>query len=193
MENDYNTRTPKVYDFAFIKLILTWVIAISLAFSLHHFVFQSFQVFGASMEPTLHQGDYLIISKVGPSWADLRGKNYVPDRGDIVVVDTGGVRLIKRVIGLPGETVVVTDGEVKIYTAENPEGFDPYQTLNLPPVYASGDLRVDIPSGEVFVIGDNRQDGNSLDSRNQLGTVPTEDIIGSLVFRLWPPRNAEIF
>ncbi len=180
-------------NLAFLKIVLSWIVAITIAIGLQQFVFQSYQVFGASMEPTLSQGDYLIISKVGPSWAELRNNSYLPERGAVVVVDSNNTRLIKRVIGLPGDSVEISDGQVTIYNQDNPTGFDPYELLELPDVEVSGVVSLKVPDNQVFLIGDNREDGHSLDSRNQLGTVDIDDIVGSLVLRLWPLENMQTF
>lgn len=180
-------------DYAFLKLVLAWVIAISIAFGLQRFAFQPYQVFGQSMKPTLNEGDYLIISKVGVSWADLRNQSYIPNRGDIIVVNNGNTRLIKRVIGLPGERIEVENGNIKVYNSENQKGFNPYEGLEVPEVVVSGDITVTVPENEIFVVGDNRENGNSLDSRNNLGTLPTDDVIGTLILRLWPVEELHTF
>ncbi len=172
----------------FIKIAGSWGLALLIAFGIQRYGFQSYQVFGQSMEPTLHEGDYLVISKLAPTFARLKRGQYVPTRGDIVVIDSGltGTRLIKRVIGLPGERISVANGSVTIYNNENPNGFDPYEKLGLPGRFAAGQLTSVVPEGNAFVIGDNRQAGASLDSRNELGPVPTDHIIGRLAWRLWP-------
>ena len=187
-----SNRRKKRRNNSFLKIALSWAIAIAIAIGLQQFVFQSYQVFGRSMEPTLSEGDYLIISKVGPSWSSIRGASYQPERGDIVVLEANNTRLIKRIIGLGGDTVRVAGGELTVTNEENPQGFDPYENA-LSTIPTSGDIQVRVPEGEVFVVGDNREGGNSLDSRNQLGTIPVEDIIGSLWMRLWPAGSAEIF
>lgn len=193
MESQTPYSQSKKRDFAFLKLVVAWVIAISIAFGLQRFAFQPYQVFGQSMKPTLSEGDYLIISKVGVSWADLRNQSYIPERGDIIVVNNGNTRLIKRVIGLPGERIEVSDGRLTIYNPEKPTGFNPYESLGLPEVVISGDITVVVPDDEIFVVGDNRENGNSLDSRNNLGTLPTDDVIGTLILRLWPVEELETF
>lgn len=171
-----------------LKLALSWLMAIILAIVLARYAFQSYQVFGQSMEPTLHEGDYLIISKLGATWADIRRQDYVPKRGDIVVVDSSlsGTRLIKRVIGLPDERVTIASGQTTVYNDEKPNGFDPYAELGLEARYTAGQITTKVPEGHVFLIGDNRQAGGSLDSRNELGPVDTDKIVGQLILRLFP-------
>ncbi|MBI3984199.1 signal peptidase I [Candidatus Microgenomates bacterium] len=177
------------------KIVLSWLAALLVALALQRFVFQSYQVFGHSMEPTLSEGDYLIISKIGPTWADLRRDNYYPDRGDIVVINSplDDTRLIKRVIGLPGERITVANGQVRVYNQAQPTGFDPYAALGLGSKYTSGQLTIVVPADHAFVVGDNREAGGSLDSRNDLGPVALDDIIGKLVVRLWPVSKIDSF
>ena len=125
---------------------------IAVAMFMINFVFRSYQVDGISMEPTLENNDKLIIWKVPRTWADITGHPYIPKRGDIIVFTENGLarfgqqntkQLIKRVIGLPGDTVVLNQGEYTIYNKQHPQGFDPDKTLpygkNIP--YTSGDLR----------------------------------------------------
>lgn len=147
------------------------------------------------MEPTLHENDYLIISKLPVSWAEFRNQPYIPERGEIVVVTSpiDGSRLIKRVIGLPDERVIVNNGSVKIYNQESKTGFDPYQSLDIPTEYVSGQLSAVVPQDHLFLIGDNRQAGGSLDSRNELGPVPITNVVGELQLRLWPFSGIQKF
>jgi signal peptidase I len=101
-------------------------------------------------------------------------------------------QLIKRVIGLPGDRVVVKDNGVTIYNAQNPNGFNPDEqfeegkTIKITPT----PVDMTVPAGEVFLMGDNRS--NSLDSRN-FGPIPAEDIVGKLVLRILPISNFETF
>ncbi|PSO43584.1 signal peptidase I [Candidatus Saccharibacteria bacterium QS_8_54_8] len=192
--NPASQNQSKPRDFSFLKFVIAWVVAITAAILLQAFVLKPFQVYGQSMEPTLQDGDYLIISKLESTWYYLQDEPYLPERGDIVVMDPAdSPRLIKRVIGLPGERVVVENGELRVFNQQHPEGFDPYAALEVPPTRVSGSIETEVPAEHIFVVGDNRQSSGSSDSRNRLGTVPTENVVGSLVLRLWPATNLETF
>lgn len=156
---------------SWVKMIVS---AFIIAFLLRTFVFQMALVNQSSMEPTLHEGQMLIISKM----------NYLvgePDRGDIVVLkdDAENKLLIKRVIGLPGEEIQLKEGKVFI----NDKELAPDYTNA--PTYAYIQESWQLPEGEYFVLGDNR--GHSRDSRAEnVGLVKRENIIGRAVFRIWP-------
>lgn len=177
-----------------IKFFIAVLILVSL---INGFGLQSYEVFGHSMEPTLQPGDRLIISKFGRTFARISGGTYIPERGDIVVFQdprgSSELQLIKRVIGLSGERIVLEDGRVTIYNQENPDGFEPEQALGIDLEHTSGRVDIMVPEGEIFVIGDNRQPGGSLDSRNELGTVPLDAVVGTLVLRIFPLSKARVF
>ncbi len=188
----------KKKDGGIISFIATLAVAFILVQVINMFLFQSYKVFGSSMYPTLHDGDRLIISKVGKTSSKLRGKDYVPKRGDIIVfVDPqrDDLQLIKRVIGLPGERVVVKDGSLTVYNSEHPDGFNPDTSgaYNADLPTTSGENDVTVPENNLFVSGDNREGSNSLDSRNELGTVPEDLIVGTLKVRLFPFSSAKFF
>lgn len=163
------------------------------------FVFRTYQVDGASMETTLHDQDRLIIYKVPKTISQVTGNPYVPERYDVIVLDhtggpgNGGTRqLIKRVIGLPGERVVVKNGVVTLHNKEHPEGylvdrFGPHAKVI---GATSGNLDETVPKDQVFVMGDNRS--NSSDSRD-LGPIRAEDIVGKLSLRVYPFDKFEKF
>lgn len=165
------------------------------------FVFQSYEVDGPSMETSLQNRDRLIVWKVPHTIGELTDKPYIPRRGEIVVFVKHGIsnfgeaedkQLIKRVIGLPGERVVVRDGVITVYNQEHPEGFNP-DTANLYKIQdqnTAGNVDLTVPAGEVFVAGDNRP--NSLDSR-AFGTIPSKDIVGDLKFRIFPFNKIKAF
>ncbi|MEI9913515.1 MAG: signal peptidase I [Candidatus Saccharibacteria bacterium] len=185
----------------FLSTVLILAAALLVALFLITFVFRSYQVDGPSMEQTLQNNDKLIIWKVPRTWADITGHPYIPKRGDIIVFTENGLarfgqqntkQLIKRVIGLPGDTVVVGNGDYTIYNKQNPHGFDPDKTLsygkNIP--YTSGDMTVKLGAGQLFVSGDNRPD--SLDSRD-FGPINANQIVGELVLRVYPINKVSSF
>lgn len=175
-----------------------------LALFLINFVFQSYQVDGPSMETTLQDGDRLIVTKTGKTWARITGSDYIPKRYEIVIFnysDAGNFegtgqhdnkQLIKRVIGLPGDRVVVKDGVVTIFNTEHPKGYlvDRLGPENSAITVTDRDVDVKINQGEVFVMGDNRE--NSLDSRF-FGPVQSKDIVGKLNLRIYPFDKSERF
>lgn len=154
------------------------------------FVFQFYRVDGPSMEQTLHNNDRLIVFKLPKTWARLTKRSYIPERDEIIVfnrLEEDGTerQLIKRVIGLPGDHVIVKDNKVIIYNVDHPDGFDPdagkdHQPYTVP---TAGNVDLTVPEGQVFVLGDNRK--NSLDSR-RFGTIHADDIIGRLASRVYP-------
>lgn len=184
-----------------ITTILLLVSAPIIALLLTNFVFQSYQVDGPSMESTLHDNDRLIVLKLGHTWARITGNPYIPKRGEIVIFvkrglfEAGGNRekqLIKRVIGLPGDRVVVDKGVITVFNAERPEGFQPDKEMDYGKVITTtqGQIDVTISPGEVFVVGDNRN--NSLDSRS-FGPISVNEIVGKLSLRILPLSNAKNF
>ncbi len=127
----------------------------------------------SSMEPNLHEGQRLLVSKVAYAFGE-------PQRGDIIIFPPPGIEsekdYIKRVIGLPGDTVQIIDGTVYVNNVPLEE---PYITNS-----GSGFMtEITVPVGEYFVLGDNRT--NSSDSRS-FGTVPGDTIVGKAWLSIWP-------
>lgn len=152
----------------------TVIPAVVIALVINLFLAQATQVLGQSMEPNLHSTQRVVVEKV--TYRFMHG----PRRGDIVVIDLPEQTemLIKRVVGLPGETIEVRNGKVYIDShpldepwAVNPGGGS-YGPQTVPPLY-------------VFVMGDNR--GASNDSRN-FGPVAIKHIVGHAWFSYWPPE-----
>jgi signal peptidase I len=160
--------------------------------------FQNFKVDGLSMYPTLEDGEYLIVNKLAYAEVDMdRLGNFVPfveagddptrqvfggpERGDIVVLEDPreqNTDLIKRIIGLPGETIEIVDGEVYINDFLLTE---PY----IKQEWDDTKEKILIPEGYYFVMGDNRS--NSLDSRNGgIGLISEDLIIGKAALTYWP-------
>ncbi len=164
-----------------------------IAIFLAAFVIQSYQVDGQSMETALQNRDRLIVNKVPRTWARVTHHAYVPKRGDIIVFNQAGLdfnslkekQLIKRVIGLPGDRVVVNNGKITLYDKARPNGFNPDKTglYTIAAPVTPGDVDLTLGSGEIFVCGDNRT--NSEDSR-YFGPVNTNKIVGKLSFRIIP-------
>lgn len=186
-----------------LSIVVVFVAAIILALGLITFVFQSYQVDGPSMESTLQNDDRLIVWKVPRTWARITHQEYVPNRGDIVIFTESNLsqygqtdvkQLVKRVIGLPGDRVVVKDGTITIYNKTHPQGFEPDKTLayglhhTFP--FTSGDIDITLASNQIFVCGDNRT--NSLDSR-AFGPVNLDDVVGRLLLRVYPFSTFEAF
>lgn len=174
--------------------VVNWLlIPAAIVFILHNFVFQAFHVIGTSMVPTLHETDYLIISKIGSSESGLArafGKDsaYIPKRQQVIVFhypQDPSLVFIKRVIALPGEHVVVKDGTVTVYNQAHPNGFNPDAGTNRTENPTLGSVDEVVPAGSVFVLGDNRTPNGSYDSRDW-GTLPYKYIIGEAVLRLLP-------
>jgi signal peptidase I len=169
---------------------------------LNAFVFQSYYVDGLSMQPALHDSDRLIVSKVERTAAEAAGKAYIPKRGQIVVIDSttplidrsSSERIIKRVIGLPGETVFIHNGTVTVINKDNPNGLnvDALLGLDVEPTFSTEDITVTIPENSVFVLGDNRAEGGSYDSRI-FGPINTELIAGRLAMRILPISDVSVF
>jgi signal peptidase I len=175
-----------------------------IAILLTAYVFQSYQVDGPSMQETLHNNDRLIVWKLPRTWAKITGHQYVPNRGDIIILNESGLsnygdaqdtkQLVKRVIGLPGDHVVIKDNVITVYNKEHPGGFQPDKTLPygqngaIPPT--NNNIDVTLSSTQIFVCGDNRSD--SLDSRI-FGPVETRQVIGKLVARIYPLSKAQAF
>jgi signal peptidase I len=150
----------------------TVIPAVIIALFINLFLAQATQVLGQSMEPTLHSSQRVVIEKVSYR---LHG----PRRGDIIVIDSPdqSEMLIKRVVGLPGETIevkngrVIIDGELLEETWTFRQGGGHFGPQTVPPLH-------------VFVLGDNR--GASNDSRN-FGPVRIDDIVGQAWISYWPP------
>jgi signal peptidase I len=168
------------------SLVTYTVIALGLALAIRFFVAAPYVVQGASMDPTFHDWHYLIIDRVAYDIGE-------PKRGDVIVFDLpqeGGRSLIKRIIGLPGETVVLQGGEVSIFNTEHPKGLrleEPYLDPNN--LGGEGNMKITLEEGQYFVLGDNRK--VSADSR-LWGTLPREAIVGRALIRLYPFNTISI-
>ena len=156
-----------------LKNVLSYVIVIVIALLIKEYIFSPIKVNGSSMYPTLNDGDIMILNEIG---YHLNGVN----RFDIVVVKKNNERIIKRVIGLPGETVLYKDNKLYINDKEVKEDFTHDITHN----FDLSEINVDvIPENYYFVVGDNR--GNSKDSR-MIGLVSKSEIKGKTSLIVFP-------
>lgn len=158
------------------------------------FIFHFYRVDGMSMERTFQNNDLLIVEKIGKTVSSISRNNYVPKRYETIVFKQplfgDGEELVKRVIGLPGDRVVIRDDEIIVYNKADPEGIKVNE--HLPPEaeiingrsYADSNTKV--KAGEVFVLGDNRP--NSEDSRF-FGPIKSDNIIGKVIVRILPFNN----
>lgn len=165
------------------------------------FVFRSFNVEGQSMEKTLYGGDRLIVNRLPVTWAQLQNKQYIPQRGEIIVFKNplyvpGGKDeyIVKRVIAFPGERVVLKDGSYTVYNSDHPGGFNPDDFNNGEPGGpTSGEVDTVVTDGTLFVSGDHREDSYSYDSRNGLGLIPFFEVIGPVGLRIFPFQDIRTF
>ncbi len=164
---------------------LLWFIAIAIVIvvPVRMFVAQPFIVKGHSMYPTFNDRNYLIVNELSLQFGN-------PTRGEVIVFkhpNPPHQYLIKRVIGLPGETVSIRHGKVTITNTENPKGFVLDEPYIREPFDSS--ITVALNENEYFVMGDNRN--QSSDSR-VWGVLPRKNIIGTPLVRLFPFKTFAI-
>lgn len=168
---------------SFFEIIETVAIAVVAVVLVRTFIVQPFVVSGASMEPSFHNGNYLLID-------ELTYRFRQPERGEIVVFKYPGDHrsfYIKRIIGLPGERVVLDGGKVSVYSnGEKKILSEAY----LSGEFMSGSFEVVLAPDQYFVMGDNRN--FSFDSRSW-GPLSRGDIIGVARIRLWPINEVQAF
>jgi signal peptidase I len=160
------------------ELLKTALFLLFVIIPIRFFVLTPFIVSGSSMDPTFENGDYLIIDQLSMRFGD-------PDRYDVIVFRypyNPSKYFIKRVIGLPGEHVVIANGSVTVFNEENPDG------LAVPPpsegFATTGNVDITLGENEYFVMGDNRD--ASSDSR-AWGPLNRTYIVGTPLVRLLPP------
>jgi len=155
------------------------IIALLIVVPVRYFLFQPFIVKGASMEPSFHSGDYLIIDEISYRFRQ-------PQRGEVIVFkypQAPSQRYIKRVIGLPGETIEIKKGQIFISEEGEAQVLDESFYFS-EPQFTPGNFITTLKENEYLVLGDNRS--FSSDSRHW-GSLPENYIIGRALFRAWPP------
>lgn len=200
MEQSFLERHPWIKDAAGLFLFVLAVIIGTIL--INTYVFRSFNVEGPSMETTLSTGDRLIVNRLPVTWAQLQNKQYVPERGQIIVfknplytVGSTDEYIVKRVIGLPGERVQLKDGHFTVYNDNQPDGFDPDDNNDGEPgsPTAGTPKEVVVPDATLYVAGDHREGNYSFDSRNGLGFVPLYDVVGPVSARILPVTDIRGF
>jgi len=164
----------------FWELIKVFLLAVVIIVPIRYFLVQPFFVRGASMEPNFYDGEYLVIDELSYYLRDAR-------RGEVVVFRSPNNRsqfFIKRVIGLPGETVTIKDGRVEITSDDFDQGtiLDESQYLS-EKIRTGGQITYDLGESEFFVLGDNR--AASSDSRSW-GALDEKGIVGRAWIRVFP-------
>ncbi|MFA5985815.1 MAG: signal peptidase I [Parcubacteria group bacterium] len=186
-----------------IEVVKMFFLALVIIVPVRMFLVQPFIVRGASMEPNFHEKEYLIINEFGykNTPINILGKEIVTvkphkdfDRLDVIVFRAPHDEkqfYIKRVVGLPGETVLVDNGDVTIINVEHPEGFTLSEGAYLPEGRkTNGSQKVVLKENEYYVLGDNRP--ASSDSR-VFGPLNKDAIIGRVLLRAWPVSQITMF
>jgi signal peptidase I len=175
-------NTPSVLS----EIVQTFLLAGSVFLVIYLFLFRPFQVSGSSMYPNFEDKEYVLTNIIGKNFSD-------PKRGDVVVFQSPtepDKDFIKRVIGLPGDTIMLKEGDIYI----NDQKIDQSTFLSTDVKTFSGAFLKEaqpivIPQDSYVVMGDNR--GNSSDSR-EWGFIKKKDIVGQTLFVYWPPTKAKI-
>ena len=166
-------------------LVFIWetakIILISLAIiiPIRYYLVQPFFVKGASMEENFHDGDYLLIDEISYRFSE-------PQRGDVIVFrypENKSQFFIKRIVGLPNETIEIKNNKVGIYNSEFPEGFSLQENYLVTSQETVGNLFIKLDEDDYYVLGDNRL--QSSDSR-RWGALNKSFITGRAFMRLWP-------
>ena len=186
-EVEKTSPTPMVR--AYVRETLETIFLALLLFFTLRVSIQNFRVEGSSMDRTIHPGEYVFVNKLAYPGVPVGGMERYPlgfpKRGDIIVFHAPGGQsrdFVKRVIGLPGDTVEVKQGHVLV----NGHALDePYKELDSRTVASTK-----VPDGQVYVMGDNRPASN--DSR-AWGPIPISSIIGRVWVRYWPVKDAKFF
>jgi signal peptidase I len=179
------TRRPKRPMRLVIEWLVIVVIAVAISFLMRTYVVQTFFIPSGSMEPTLHVGDRILVSKLSVELGTIH-------TGDIVVFKAPPAEhcgepvtdLVKRVIGVPGDKLWSKGNTIYINGRKLHENWSHYEPLG--GAIATRSAPVVVPANSYFVMGDNH--ANSCDSR-MWGFVPKSDMIGKVFLRIWPPSR----
>ena len=165
----------------FFKDTFKYIMVAVIVFLLFIFVVGIDQVIGPSMNPTLKEGDVIIVNKLLYRFKDIK-------RNDIVVLSQDEKHMIKRVVGLPGDNIEYIDNYLYVNGKKYKE---PFIKDVITEDFSLKDLGYDkIPKDMYLVLGDNRE--NSRDSRNY-GLINKKQIIGKTFIRIWPLKKIKLF
>ncbi len=163
----------------FLDIIEVVVTALAFFVVVYLFLFQPHQVKGNSMYPNFYDKEYLLTDKVSYRFGE-------PERGDVIIFKAPRneeYEYIKRIIGLPNEKVMISEGHVFVNNQQLNEAYLPPSYQTRAGTFASENQIISLGGSEYFVLGDNRS--HSSDSRDW-GPVPEENIIGKTWLRYWP-------
>jgi len=166
----------------FADFVQTLVVFGAIFALIYLFIAQPHKVSGLSMFPTFDNGNYIMTDKISYRLA-------APQRGDVVVLKNPrdeSQDFIKRIIGLPGETMEISNNKVIINGKLLQEKYLPPQTITTPGNFLGEEESIKIPENQYIVVGDNRS--HSSDSR-EWGGITKEEIVGKVFFRYWPPQS----
>jgi len=172
-----------LFLFELIKIAVVAGVTIGL---IRYYLFKPFYVKGASMEPNFYEKEYLIID-------ELSYRFRPPVRGEVIVFkypENPKEYFLKRVIGLPGETIKISSGQVSIINNDHPEGVLVDESYLPGGIQTIGERTIKISDSQYFVLGDNRP--NSYDSR-RFGPIERSAIVGRAWLRGWPVSRAGVF
>jgi signal peptidase I len=171
------TMKREIFELA--KMVV-WLVV--LFYGLRTFVVEGFEIRGHSMEQTLENNERVLVLKFVYTFRDIK-------QGDVIVFkfpDDPKRRFVKRVIGVPGDTVAMVDGDVFVNGMRIDEPYVHISSLSR--TGASQNLKpTKVPKGEYYVLGDHRN--VSSDSRSSMGAIPRHFIVGKAVLRFWPPTD----
>lgn len=163
-----------VFDF-----LQSIVVVMALMVMVYLFIMSPQEISGESMYPTFENGEYILTNKV-------EYKIHEPLRGDVIVFKSPSnkdIDYIKRIIGVPGDTVSLVDGKYYVNGKLLDESYLPPNLYTFAGSFLKENQEITVPAGYYFVSGDNRP--HSLDSR-EFGVIPKTDIIGKALLRYWP-------
>jgi signal peptidase I len=193
--------TPSIKRWRLFKsgsnLIILVIVTVATCWLILTYVVGFTVVNGISMQPTLYTGNILVVWKLPQTWAEITRGQYIPKRSNVVIVEdtnNSGELFVKRVIGLPGERINITSGVVTVYSSKYPSGFNPDRApYGFDLIPTEGSFSGQVGAGQIFVMGDNRAAGASIDSRSSLGNIPSGNIVGQVVLRIYPLDKIKTF